>query len=328
MNNQNEKGLLKLNDRIITRAKEKALKLGQSFTEKDVFKVSVLIDKMKKGPLVKVWDEVTVLWNAFNAPDVPKSTKAIIIGSLLYMVLPIDVVPDAFFPLGLLDDVAVITFVFAKAKPVFDAVKKSVDERIEDKYADLEYRINEGFSCFSKNLVLNSTIKLLFFITASLLLYFSKPEWTVAIYASSILLWAGSLIIVCTWIGSFIKGIRFFFKVLGELKNSTEKTFTDKCLISFYKIMSIESDSTGKKKPSKVFIFLLRLWNHDKLPDVVPSKAELIKRLTNMFIKKRIIIFMVFFILYIITFNFLFRPMILKSVTSLSLLQLYLYPLY
>ena len=69
---------------------------------------------MNKGPLAKIWDKVTQLWEAFKSPDTPASLKAIIIGGLIYMVSPIDLIPDVIPVAGLLDDAGVIGLVFSQ----------------------------------------------------------------------------------------------------------------------------------------------------------------------------------------------------------------------
>ncbi len=94
------------------KAIEMAKKMGENATPNDVQIVAENIDSMKKGPLEKVWDKVTELWNAFRSPNTPTSLKLFIIGALIYMVSPIDIVPDSIPFFGLLDDVAVITYAF------------------------------------------------------------------------------------------------------------------------------------------------------------------------------------------------------------------------
>ena len=49
---------------------------------------------------------------AFRDKDTPKYVKAVIAGALGYLVLPIDIVPDAIAVLGWVDDVAVLGLAF------------------------------------------------------------------------------------------------------------------------------------------------------------------------------------------------------------------------
>lgn len=89
-----------------------ARKFGQNATEDDVRNVRDNMGKMNRGPLKAVWDKVKQLWQAFLSPDTPAYKKAIIIGSLIYMVSPIDLIPDVIPVVGLTDDVAVILNAF------------------------------------------------------------------------------------------------------------------------------------------------------------------------------------------------------------------------
>ena len=66
---------------------------------------------MNRGPVRAIWDKVQQLWRFIRAPEMPWSRKAMAAGSLLYLVSPLDAVPDVIPVGGLLDDVAVILFV-------------------------------------------------------------------------------------------------------------------------------------------------------------------------------------------------------------------------
>lgn len=96
------------------KAQEMAEKYGKEASEEDVENVQANMSKMNRGPLAKIWDKVTTLWDAFKSPNTPASLKAMIIGGLIYMVSPIDLIPD-FIPIfGLTDDVGVIGLVFSQ----------------------------------------------------------------------------------------------------------------------------------------------------------------------------------------------------------------------
>ena len=93
-------------------AQEMAEKYGRNASEEDIENVQENMDKMNRGPLAKIWNKVTTLWEAFKSPNTPTHLKAIIIGGLIYMVSPIDLIPDFIPILGLTDDVGVIGLVF------------------------------------------------------------------------------------------------------------------------------------------------------------------------------------------------------------------------
>ncbi|MGH7844149.1 MAG: YkvA family protein [Candidatus Binatia bacterium] len=63
---------------------------------------------MKKGPIAKNWPKVQALWELIKDPKAAWSQKAIAIGALVYLISPIDAVPDPIPGLGLSDDVAVL----------------------------------------------------------------------------------------------------------------------------------------------------------------------------------------------------------------------------
>ena len=93
-------------------AQEMAEKYGRNASEEDIENVQENMDKMNRGPLAKIWNKVTTLWEAFKSPNTPTHLKAIIIGGLIYMVSPIDLIPDFIPFFGLTDDVGVIGLVF------------------------------------------------------------------------------------------------------------------------------------------------------------------------------------------------------------------------
>ena len=78
---------------------------------KDVPEIARKLGAMNRGPMVKIWDKVQVLWRFIKDPEVAWGKKATAVGSLIYLVSPLDAVPDFIPAAGLLDDVAVILFV-------------------------------------------------------------------------------------------------------------------------------------------------------------------------------------------------------------------------
>ena len=78
---------------------------------KDIPKITKQLGAMNRGPVVKIWDKVQVLWRFIKDPDVAWGKKAAAVGSLIYLISPLDAVPDFIPAGGLLDDVAVILFV-------------------------------------------------------------------------------------------------------------------------------------------------------------------------------------------------------------------------
>ncbi len=94
------------------KAQGMAEEYGKNASAEDVKNVQKNMGKMNRGPLAKIWDKVTVLWNAFNSSETPSKAKALIIGGLIYMISPIDLVPDIIPILGLTDDATVLAMIY------------------------------------------------------------------------------------------------------------------------------------------------------------------------------------------------------------------------
>lgn len=105
-------------------------KLGKSFAKKDVDKVNSNISSMNKGALANVWDKVLFLLKRFNENSSPKD-KSLIIGALLYAILPIDIIPDVIPGLGLVDDAFAVVMVYNIVKKSVPLVKKAVEKTQE-----------------------------------------------------------------------------------------------------------------------------------------------------------------------------------------------------
>lgn len=103
-------------------------------SEADIAKIAKNLDKMKKGPIAKIWDYVTSLWQMIKDPNVAWGSKALGIGSLLYLVSPLDAIPDFVPFLGLTDDVGVITAVVTSLSIALSKYKKNNQNLLEAKY--------------------------------------------------------------------------------------------------------------------------------------------------------------------------------------------------
>ena len=103
-------------------------------SEADIAKIAKNLDKMKKSPIAKIWDYVTSLWQMIKDPNVAWGSKALGIGSLLYLVSPLDAIPDFVPFLGLTDDVGVITAVVTSLSIALSKYKKNNQNLLEAKY--------------------------------------------------------------------------------------------------------------------------------------------------------------------------------------------------
>ena len=83
-------------------------KYSTNASEQDIPKIAQNLDGMKRGPIKKIWDDIQALWAMVKDPTAAWKSKAVAIGALLYLVSPIDLIPDVIPVLGLTDDVGVI----------------------------------------------------------------------------------------------------------------------------------------------------------------------------------------------------------------------------
>ena len=74
------------------------------------------------------------LWFVMQKPDVPATTKAVIMGALGYLIAPLDFLPDLMPVLGYTDDFVAITFALIK-------VQGYIDEEVERKSKHLLAKI-------------------------------------------------------------------------------------------------------------------------------------------------------------------------------------------
>ena len=104
-------------------------KLLERFTKqaspKDIPRIEKRLALMNRGPIKEIWDKVQLLWKFTKDPDVAWGVKAAAIGALLYLISPLDAVPDVIPGGGLLDDVAVLIFA---CKMLADELKKYVED--------------------------------------------------------------------------------------------------------------------------------------------------------------------------------------------------------
>ena len=98
---------------------------------------SSFLDKVTKyGKLIGInaLYKAVQLWFVMQKPDVPATTKAVIMGALGYLIAPLDFLPDLMPVLGYTDDFVAITFALIK-------VQGYIDEEVERKSKKLLTKI-------------------------------------------------------------------------------------------------------------------------------------------------------------------------------------------
>lgn len=200
-----------------------ASKLGKEADYTQISNMEVKLPEMKRGPIAKIWDKVSDIYNGFMSDEVPSSIKVLLIGSLLYLVLPVDVIPD-FIPVGgLLDDAAVLTYVWNKLSKLIKlgnhiapkVVKQSISDKVQESITSaynktFEFGKNKLEAILkkkAKNTIKNSLMSLIAFIIAILFLYSGSREG--ALISSLIV-----IALLLRTIYSVIKTIPIVFKFL------------------------------------------------------------------------------------------------------------------
>ena len=107
-----------------TKSQAQADTYAQNATQADAERIRDDLGKMRRGPMRQIWDKVTLLWEMVKDPNAPWASKAIAIGSLIYLISPIDAIPDPIPVLGLTDDVGVILAAVAKLAYDLNKYKK------------------------------------------------------------------------------------------------------------------------------------------------------------------------------------------------------------
>ena len=150
------------------RAMRKANELGELAGEKDIQELDSKLPAMKKGVIAKIWDKVLFLWEQAKSPAVPLRLKVVIVGALLYLVLPLDVVSDAIPGLGLLDDMTVI---LAVVREVSKYALPKIEKKLEEKFYDFSYQvIDEKLSALFSSILINTCITFLGNLTGCIIL--------------------------------------------------------------------------------------------------------------------------------------------------------------
>ena len=102
----------------------------------DADKLNGLLDKAarkansKKGPLSEVWDSLMTCLRLLRAyaigeyRDIPWASLISIIASIIYFVMPVDLIPDFIIGFGFIDDAALLGWIIS-------AVKNDIDSFIE-----------------------------------------------------------------------------------------------------------------------------------------------------------------------------------------------------
>ena len=266
------------------KALQKADELGKQSTEKDVQELDSKLPAMKKGVIAKIWDKVVFLWEQAKSPEVPLRLKLVIVGALLYLVLPIDVLPDTIPGIGLLDDMAVILTVF---REVTKFALPKIEKKIENKFYELSYqKIDKKLSEVFKS-ILATTILTFFVNSVGCTILVTKP------FGEDVSRKVAIVIFILIFIYALIRFI-IYLKTYGQM--------TKKIASSIYRKKSISqgvSDFVCSEYKYIAWLFNGLQVVKSVVPELkdIPDGPQIVSTFKNHY-KKRIILFIIFFALY------------------------------
>ncbi|MGL4986374.1 MAG: YkvA family protein [Treponemataceae bacterium] len=306
-----------MNKKKLQNALSKAEELGKNASDEDIKNIKKNMLKMNKGPLAKIWDKVQQLWAAFCASETPSNIKIIIIGGLLYMIMPLDLIPDIIPGVGLLDDAGVLLMIFSKlialgviADAAAEAVNKTISYITQKHREDFRKNLWKEF----KQTIKITAINLAIILTGFLLLFISQKITTIPFalfYYSVLLLFLVSFI----WgVIRLVKTIKKFYKPVFSI---IKKRSLRDGLAEYFKkeqpwINLVEKGVKTTKKILPVF---------EKIPELEQIIDDYIQ-----FLKKDIRIMIISFTLYYLMLNLFLRLFVAEQLSTLPVISLYLFP--
>ncbi|MBV5260320.1 DUF1232 domain-containing protein [Synechococcus moorigangaii CMS01] len=119
-----------------TRIAQVFQRFAQGVKPEDFEIIKARLGEMQRGPIKEIWQKVQALAQLIKDPNVAWRSKAMAIAALLYLVSPLDAVPDVIPFAGLADDAAVIIAVVSTL--AFELEKYMT--RQAEKKADIEIK--------------------------------------------------------------------------------------------------------------------------------------------------------------------------------------------
>ena len=341
-----------LKEKIIKKAIKKADTLGRTADEHDIQNIEKRIVKMNRGPVKDIWNTVQALWTGFTSSEIAAETKILILGALLYLVSPLDIIPDFLLPAGLLDDAAVIAFIYSQCKDLIERTIPKVTESIKNSIHEignaaseeinritedaLVATVGKQFRMYCTRVFLNMVLKLSVFTMAIVLLYFSRPGFAIENTIASILLIISMVWILFSVVTTVYRIIKLLKRFIPALHRISVREKQNVLLDTQYKKLRWQdtwaeamyvafAECTTPKQHRFFFALVFRTWNEGKLPAWIPRKHALIAHMWNV-LKVQLLIFIVVFICYFVVYKLIARDMLLPRVTDYSFLQLLIYP--
>jgi uncharacterized membrane protein YkvA (DUF1232 family) len=287
-----------------------AEKLGKDVSDEEIKDVEDKLPTMKRGAVAKIWDKVMDIYHGFMSDETPATMKVLLIGSLIYLVLPMDVVPDFLPGIGLLDDVGVLTFIWQKlskmskitnvinlnkgAQVLTDKVQERIKMAYEKAFELARDQLDTVIKKKGRQTIYNSVLSLCLFIVATVLIA-SDNESTLLL---------ASLLILYLLIRSLVN----FFRALP---------IAIKLIKCYLKTKDIDRAVSVYLKDSYKFIEPLEeLKNKIKMLDDVPD-LEIIINMQRKALKKTIITVVVTVVIIMILFFVLRHTLMIRTTYTL-----------
>lgn len=113
-------------------AKEEAEEIvdNKKETDKIINKSMNIAFKLRGGPLAQVWEDLQLLFSLMKDyssgeyREIPIGSVVVILGALIYLINPIDLIPDIVPVLGNIDDVFIIGLVLSQVHSDLQAYKE------------------------------------------------------------------------------------------------------------------------------------------------------------------------------------------------------------
>ncbi|CEN49257.1 YkvA family protein [Capnocytophaga canimorsus] len=113
---------------------ERTKRIYNNFTSKEVSELDLKQAEKKSTNLKEKVEDFRLLLRMFKDGtsgkySISKSTLAVISGAILYVVSPVDAIPDIFPLIGWTDDIAVVTFVIGKLSSEIQKYKSHLQQK-------------------------------------------------------------------------------------------------------------------------------------------------------------------------------------------------------
>ncbi|MDR3172530.1 MAG: DUF1232 domain-containing protein [Treponema sp.] len=129
------------------------------------------LDTKNKGPIKKIWQEVQELWQYVKSDEVEWHKKILPLVGLVYLVLPIDAIPDFIFPLGYVDDAAVLMLIYKNMRDILAAFVESQKRKLLEEQQKEQERLKRQMN---KNIRFGMFIAVLAILSFFVTLYLIK----------------------------------------------------------------------------------------------------------------------------------------------------------